>query len=178
MRDKILFMLDVDGIMTDGSFYYSKFGKVLKKFGADDSDALKILATKISVIFVSADAKGFKISKKRIKTDLGFEIFLVDSKNRIKWAREMFPDHMIIYMGDSFTDVSNLTESDFGISTKNSNALAQHNSRFVTQSNSGSRAVMEACLFVNQEMDIGAQLPSWLEYTEALKNISRLDKND
>ena len=39
MNPKI-FILDVDGVMTDGKFYYSAEGKIFKSFGADDSDAL------------------------------------------------------------------------------------------------------------------------------------------
>ena len=31
-----VFILDVDGVLTDGCFYYSIDGKVLKKFGPDD----------------------------------------------------------------------------------------------------------------------------------------------
>ena len=33
-------VIDVDGVMTDGKFYYSVDGKILKAFGADDHDAL------------------------------------------------------------------------------------------------------------------------------------------
>ena len=42
MKPKV-FILDVDGVLTDGGFYYSSEGKVLKKFGPDDNDALKLL---------------------------------------------------------------------------------------------------------------------------------------
>ena len=33
---------DVDGVLTDGGFYYNTEGKVLKKFGPHDSDGFKI----------------------------------------------------------------------------------------------------------------------------------------
>ena len=39
------FILDVDGVMTDGCFYYTEKGKIIKKFGADDSDAFKVLSS-------------------------------------------------------------------------------------------------------------------------------------
>jgi 3-deoxy-D-manno-octulosonate 8-phosphate phosphatase (KDO 8-P phosphatase) len=38
-----IFIIDVDGVMTDGKFYYSDKGKVMKVFGADDNDALSLL---------------------------------------------------------------------------------------------------------------------------------------
>ena len=36
-------ILDADGIMTNGQFYYSIEGKAFKVFGADDNDALSLL---------------------------------------------------------------------------------------------------------------------------------------
>ena len=35
-----LFVIDVDGVMTDGKFYYSVDGKILKAFGAASQDFL------------------------------------------------------------------------------------------------------------------------------------------
>jgi 3-deoxy-D-manno-octulosonate 8-phosphate phosphatase (KDO 8-P phosphatase) len=81
LRPKISnFIIDVDGVLTDGGFYYDATGKVMKKFGPDDADALKLLSQTVNVLFVSADSRGFDISKTRVK-DMGFEIFLVSSKD-------------------------------------------------------------------------------------------------
>ena len=97
MKDKKLFMIDVDGVMTDGGFYYTKSGKIMKKFGPDDSDALKKLKSKIEIVFVTADKKGFGITKKRIKIDLDFNLYLIESTGRITWAKQKFPEHEIVY---------------------------------------------------------------------------------
>ena len=43
MRPFKTVVLDVDGVLTDCKFYYSESGKVLKVFGPDDNDALKLL---------------------------------------------------------------------------------------------------------------------------------------
>jgi len=37
------FIFDVDGVLTDGKFYYSENGKIMKIFGDADNDALSIL---------------------------------------------------------------------------------------------------------------------------------------
>ena len=57
------FILDVDGVLTTGQFLYDENGKKFKIFGPDDSDALNILKKYINIVFVSADKRGFKISK-------------------------------------------------------------------------------------------------------------------
>ena len=54
-------IIDIDGVMTDGKFYYSVDGKFLKAFGADDHDALSILKKYMNIIFVNGDKKGFNI---------------------------------------------------------------------------------------------------------------------
>ena len=79
------FILDVDGVLTTGHFYYSKEGKLLKVFGPDDNDALSLLKPFLEIIFVTGDKRGFEISKKRIDDDMGFPIHLVSTTKRINW---------------------------------------------------------------------------------------------
>ena len=60
------FILDVDGVFTDGSFYYSEEGKLLKKFGDADNDALSFLKDKLHIEMITGDKRGFPISKKLV----------------------------------------------------------------------------------------------------------------
>ena len=45
--NKLNFLLDVDGVLTDGTFYYNNKGKILKKFGAHDNDFFKFNFKKV-----------------------------------------------------------------------------------------------------------------------------------
>ena len=81
-------VLDVDGIMTTGQFFYDENGKRYKVFGPDDADALKILKRFMNIVFVSADKRGFKISKKRISTDMGYKLYNVSSEERLDWIKK------------------------------------------------------------------------------------------
>ena len=58
------FIIDVDGTLTDGKFYYDKKGKIFKAFGPDDHDALNLIRKSINILFITGDKKGFDISKK------------------------------------------------------------------------------------------------------------------
>ena len=78
-----IFILDVDGVMTTGHFLYSENGKIIKIFGPDDNDGLRLLSPHIDIRFVTGDRKGFSISNKRIKDDMGFDLDLVSTINRI-----------------------------------------------------------------------------------------------
>ena len=58
-----IFIFDVDGVMTDGKFYYTSEGKMMKKFGPDDNDALGLLDPFIKVQFITGDKKDFQLLK-------------------------------------------------------------------------------------------------------------------
>ena len=100
----IIFVIDVDGVLTDGAFYYSEQGKVLKKFGPHDSDALAILRKYASVQIISADARGFSITQKRL-SDMGFEAKLISSKERQDEIYSLMSTRKVAFLADSYTDI-------------------------------------------------------------------------
>ena len=94
------FIFDVDGVFTDGCFYYSENGKILKMFGDADNDALSIISDKFHIEMVTGDKRGFSISKKRIETDMGYPLSLVSTYERLDWIKDKFNPLETIYMGD------------------------------------------------------------------------------
>ena len=100
----VCFCLDVDGVLTNGQFIYSRHGKEFKTFGADDNDALGLLRPLIEIVFVSGDERGFEISKRRIVDDMGYPLSLVSTTRRLEWIRERWPLDRVIYMGDGIFD--------------------------------------------------------------------------
>ena len=153
MRNKIPknIILDVDGIMTTGQFLYDYKGKKYKVFGPDDADALKLLKRFLKIIFVSADAKGFKISKKRITTDMGYKLIKVSSENRLTWIKKNFDLRETIYMGDGIYDAKILSDCYYGISPKNARTEAKKSSDFITKNRSAEGAVLDACLHIDKK---------------------------
>ena len=121
MKKPDLFILDLDGVMTDGKFYYTRHGKIAKKFGPDDGDALNILKNFLDIIFVSADKKGFEVSKKRIQKDMNFKIYLVPGGIERKiWIQKKFKNKRVIYMGDGIFDSLIMKNFFYSISPNNS----------------------------------------------------------
>lgn len=143
-----VFCIDVDGVMTDGTFYYSSKGKLLKRFGPEDGDALAVLRRYIEIRFVTADRRGLGISRARIERDLGFPLDLVPGHSRLDWLAEKYSLDRVAYMGDSFTDCETLSAVRLGISPSNANQFAQKSSDFCTNASGGRGAVAEACFFI------------------------------
>jgi len=139
------FVLDVDGVLTDGGFYYTSEGKTMKKFGADDNDALSLLRPYLDIFFVSGDKRGFEISKKRVE-DMHFEIYLVSTIKRIDWIKERYDPMTVIYMGDGIFDHYVMKEVGYAIATADADSNAKKYANYVTERVGGKRAVAEACL--------------------------------
>ena len=103
MEKKYTFVLDCDGVFTDGTFHYNSEGKCEKVFGPDDADALKLIKDQVNIVICSADHRGFPITQKRIN-DMGFELTCVKSKDRLQWIKDNCQGTEVAYMGDSFQD--------------------------------------------------------------------------
>lgn len=146
-----LFLLDVDGVMTTGQFIYSEVGKLMKIFGPDDNDALRLLSPFIQIRFISADSKGFAISHKRIKEDMNFELDLVSTTKRIQWIKERYDPDNVIYMGDGIFDHYVMKEVGYSIAPSNADKTAKAYASYVTERSGGDRAVAEACLHIMQK---------------------------
>lgn len=145
-----VFVLDVDGVLTDGSFFSTKDGKFLKRFGCDDWDLLKELMKFIEVTFITADKKGYPIVKKRIEEEMGFELNIVSHypNERWKWMKEKYGTKDIIFMGDGCYDYCSLERCHYGITVASALDYVKECADYVTKRAGGNRAVAEACLHI------------------------------
>ncbi len=143
-----VFILDVDGVLTTGQFFYTSEGKIMKVFGADDNDGLSLLKPNIEVRFVSGDSKGFPISRKRVQDDMGFQLDLVSTIKRIDWICASYDPQEVIYMGDGIFDHYVMREVGYSIAPVNADPVAKEYADYVTERAGGDRAVAEASLHV------------------------------
>ena len=150
MKKKVLkvFLIDVDGVMTDGAMYYASNGKKMKAFGPDDHDGLCLLKPYLKIHFVSGDQRGFPISKARIVDDMKMPLHLVSTVKRIHWIKKKWNPKEVIYMGDGIFDHYVFKEVGYSIAPANADIYAKRVANFVTRRNGGDRAVAEACLHI------------------------------
>lgn len=144
------FVLDVDGVMTNGQFSYTEDGKAFKIFGPDDHDGLLLLRNKLDIWFVTGDRKGYEISKRRIVDDMKFSLDLVSTINRVEWIADHWLPEDVIYMGDGILDSVVFAAVGYGICPSDGFYAARQSADFVTQHGGGNRAVAEACLHILQ----------------------------
>ena len=143
-----VFILDVDGVLTTGQFFYTNKGKEMKVFGPDDNDGLSLLTESLEIRFITGDKKGLEISKKRIVDDMGYKLDLVSTVKRTQWINENYPLNSVIYMGDGIFDHYVMKEVAYSIAPANADKNAKAYASFVTERAGGERAVAEACLHI------------------------------
>ena len=140
------FVIDVDGVMTTGHFIYTSAGKVMKIFGPDDNDALKLISQYLTIHFVTGDSRGFDISQRRIEHDMGQKLDLVSTVGRIDWIKSHYDVTQTVYMGDGIFDHYVMSEVAYSIAPSNGDRTAQEAADYVTERSGGDRAVAEAVL--------------------------------
>jgi len=143
-----VFILDVDGVMTTGHFFYTENGKTMKVFGPDDNDGLSLLKPHIEIRFVTGDKRGFPITKKRIVDDMNYPLDIVSTIRRVEWIEERYPLESVIYMGDGIFDHYVMKRVGYAIATANADPLAKKVAKYITERKGGDRAVAEACLHI------------------------------
>lgn len=148
MGERLNFVLDTDGVITDGKFYYTEHGKVMKVFGAHDHEGLKMVRDDLNIWFITGDKAGFSISENRV-SHMGFHLELVSEKERYDYL-EALGFGNTIYMADGYSDARALTECLLGIAPANARIEAREAAHFVTPSASAEGAVMDACLYIKR----------------------------
>lgn len=146
------FILDVDGVFTDGKFHYTIEGKTFKTFGDADSDALSLLRHHMHIEMVSGDKRGFGITKKRINKDMGYPLSMVSTFERKEWLAERFNLDETIYMGDGIYDALVFEAIGYSIAPANAFFKTKTLANFVTNSKGGEGAVAEACVHILESL--------------------------
>lgn len=141
------FILDIDGVFTDGKFYYTRRGKIMKKFGPEDNDGLDLIKDKLYIHTITGDKRGFEISKLRMD-DMKLPCDLVSTFERADWIKKNFNPSETIYMGDGIFDPLVFAEVAYSIAPANAFYTTKDKADFVTQSRGSEGAVAEASIHI------------------------------
>ena len=135
-------IFDVDGVLTDGTFFYSIDGKIMKRFGSHDAQAIKKCSTFFNLQLISADKKGFEISKLRAE-HLGLPITLVSEDLRSDWISINYIREETALVVDSFTDIPSLMHVARSFAPRNSHPELLNRVSNVLNATGGGGAVAE-----------------------------------
>lgn len=156
VNNSIVVVLDCDGVITSGHFWYNKNEKYLKCFGPDDFDLIKELSKYVVVHFITADKRGFSIIQTRIEKEMKLKLDIVSNKpaQRWGWIKKKYPTQRIVFIGDGWGDFYSLKKASFGITTCDALDHVKESADFVLSRSGGNRAVAEACILIFKKYNL------------------------
>ncbi|MCI4626632.1 MAG: HAD-IIIA family hydrolase [Candidatus Magnetoovum sp. WYHC-5] len=146
-----LLMLDVDGVLTDGTIYIDSKGEELKAFNVRDGQGIKLLMQNgVAVAIVSA--RGSKALERRT-TELGIlELYqnCTDKLEAYRLLKERYAlkDSEIAYMGDDIVDIGVLRVVGLPITVADAKLYVKKHVLMVTEEEGGHGAVREVADFI------------------------------
>jgi len=146
-----MFLLDVDGVMTDGSLFYTGSGEEIKVFNVKDGLGIKLLKkAKIDVGVISARRSDPLYT--RLK-DLGIDKIYTGNERKIEALEDIVKSNSlkyeeIAYMGDDYVDIPVMKRVGFPIAVADAVDEVKNIAVYVTKSRGGKGAVREAAEFI------------------------------
>ena len=140
-------LLDIDGVQTNGSIFYSSNGDQLKAFNARDGVAIKKFIESGVFVAMLSNSLEPKLVQERCKT-LGIKLFSCTNSPKIitlrEWAKKYdWKMQKIAYIGDDINDIDVLNEVGYSICPKDSHPSVIKISKLVTCAKGGDGVVRE-----------------------------------
>lgn len=140
-------VLDVDGVLTDGSLHYDAEGRISKSYCVYDGIAIHLLrqaGIEIAVITAGQDGPCVANRMKRLGIEAFYEgslnkqVALTDIKTRFSVSWEQ-----MAYLGDDWVDLIPLALVGLPMAVANARPEVKDAARFVTRTPGGQGAVRE-----------------------------------
>ena len=147
-RDLKLFLLDVDGVLTNGTITYTHEGNEIKSFHTRDGFGLKLLMESgVEVGLITA--RESEAVNRRVK-DLGIKYAYQNARNKLEVFEHLLQElglqpAEVAYMGDDWLDLSVLVRVGFAATVADGAPEVRQMVHYVTKRNGGSGAVREVC---------------------------------
>jgi 3-deoxy-D-manno-octulosonate 8-phosphate phosphatase (KDO 8-P phosphatase) len=141
-------ILDVDGVLTDGSLTYGADGEVTKTFNVMDGLGIELLQkTGVAVAIISARKSAVVV---RRAADLKImHVYQGTHDKRIAFAHLLEATGTTAeecgYIGDDVIDLPLLRKVGFAVTVPSGHPEVQHRAHYVTRANGGRGAVREVC---------------------------------
>ena len=146
-----LMIFDVDGVMTDGTLYYSERGEELKAFNIQDGHGVKMLRQYgVEVALITGRRSG---AVERRAANLGItHLFQGAEDKRGAYAALLAELDLATeqsgYMGDDLIDLPLITRCGFAATVSTAPEAVRSRSHYIARAGGGHGAVREVCEFI------------------------------
>ncbi len=143
-----LVIFDVDGVLTDGSLYYSEAGELTKKFCVKDGLGIKVLMHhKIDVAIISA-RKSPALARR--VSDLGIHHYFPGVEKKLDCFQKLLQEtnlaaESVAYLGDDVIDLPVMTQVGLAMAVQDAHKLVLQHAHWTSTTPGGRGAAREAC---------------------------------
>ena len=140
------FIMDVDGVLTDGSIVYDSDGREIKRFCVKDGIGINLLHNVgIKTAFITS--RSSSMVEKRGK-ELKITEIIQGASDKLAWYEKVkekyhILDDEILYIGDDFVDLPVLRKVGFPVTVPDAPDELKEICVYVTQKQGGDGAVRE-----------------------------------
>jgi len=146
-----LFLVDVDGVLTDGGIIYDIDGREIKRFHVRDGHGIKMLqraGVEVGII----TGRTSEVVAVRAK-ELGISLVLQGVGDKVAAWREILADKGVspgetAYVGDDIVDVPLMRRVGFSAAVADAESYVRETADFVSTRSGGQGAVREVIEFV------------------------------
>jgi len=141
-----LIILDVDGVMTDGTVIYNADGHESKGFNTQDGFGID-MAQKAGLRFGALMGRVSKAVERRIH-DLKFDFYKSGQLYKVEHIKAMISEsglspEQVLYMGDDIADLACAPHVGIFVAPTNAQSRVREKTEWITNANGGSGAVRE-----------------------------------
>ncbi len=155
-RQVRLLVLDVDGVLSDGSLYYTDAGEEAKTFFTPDGLGIKLLqrsGIKVAII----TGRSSSVVERRAR-ELGIEHLVQGRDDKLAALRELLSEldlelAAVAYMGDDLPDLAAIQACALGMTVADGDEFVASHADWRSQRAGGRGAVREACEFILQAQE-------------------------
>lgn len=157
---------DVDGVLTDGTLWFSAQGEEMKGFNTLDGHGLKMLADSGILLAIITGRRSRAVELRA--ANLGITLLLQGIENKHQAMQQLLDTHHLTfaeagYMGDDVVDLPLLRACGFSASVPNGHPLVREHVDHITTAAAGHGAVREVCeLILFSQGKLGSALAPYL----------------
>lgn len=158
MNDKIrtlakntkLIILDVDGVMTDGSLFFDNQGQEFKAFNSKDGHGIRLLLENDIEVAIITGRESELVKHRANNLKLSPNLVYQGYRDKIPAFQDLlqktgYKKEQIAYVGDDVIDLPIMHQVGFSIAVGDANWFVKDNADWVCNTNGGKGAVREVC---------------------------------
>jgi 3-deoxy-D-manno-octulosonate 8-phosphate phosphatase (KDO 8-P phosphatase) len=160
-------IFDVDGVLTDGTLYYTASGEEMKAFNVHDGHGMKMLKDSGVTLAIITSRSSRSIEARA--RDLGIDLLFQGAADKLAafqalLGRSGAGADACAYAGDDVVDLPVLKRCGLALSVPDAPSVVRTHAHYVTRARGGHGAAREICeLILQAQGSLAARLAEYAE---------------